>query len=124
MEEFNRREFLKDYKSAIIARGLHNGEATTIKCIEFDSNQEIQVLLNDGRNVDIEIDLERLMIENSVDNEECAHSYNPEIGTLEAYWLALHEIDYFDSEPEIVVIGEIDTLGSPYYETADSGVVY
>ena len=115
---------MKDYKSAIIAKGLHNGEATTIKCIEFDDKQEIQVLLNDEKNVDIEVDLERLMIKNSVDNEECAHSYNPEIGTLEAYWLALHEIDYFDSEPEIEVIGEIDTLGSPYDETDDSGVIY
>lgn len=115
---------MKDYKSAIIARGLHNGEATTIKCIEFDDKREIQVLLNDGRNVDIEVDLERLMIENSFDNEGCAHSYNPEIGTLEAYWLALHEIDYFDSEPEIEVIGEIDTLSSPYDETAGVGVIY
>ena len=115
---------MKDYKSAIIARGLHNGEATTIKCIEFDDKREIQVLLNDGRNVDIEVDLERLMIKNSVDNEECAHSYSPEIGALEAYWLALHEIDYFDSEPEIVVIGEIDTHGSPYDEKVDVGVIY
>ena len=115
---------MKDYKSAVIAKGLHNGEATTIKCIEFDDKQEIQVLLNDERNVDIEIDLENLMIKNSVDNEECVHLYNPEIGTLEAYWLALHETDYFDSEPEIEVIGEIDTLGSPYDETDDSGVIY
>ena len=115
---------MKDYKSAVIAKGLHNGEATTIKCIEFDDEQEIQVLLNDERNVDIEIDLESLMIKNAVDNEECAHSYNPAIGTLEAYRLALHEIDYFDSESEIEVIGEIDTLGSPYDETNDSGVIY
>ena len=115
---------MKDYKSAIIVKGLHDGEATIIKCIEFDNKREIQVLLNDGRNVDIQIDLERLMIKKSVDNEECAHSYNPEIGTREAYWLVLHEIDYFDSEPEIKVIGEIDILGSPYDETADSGVVY
>lgn len=115
---------MKDYKSAVIAKGLHNGGATTIKCIEFYDKQEIQVLLNDGRNVNIESDLESLMIKNSVDNEECTHSYDPEIGTLEAYWLALHEIDYFDSEPEIVVIGEIDTLGSPYDETNDSGIVY
>jgi hypothetical protein len=124
MEEFNRRKFMKDYKSAVIAKSLHNGEAAIIKCIEFDDKQEIQVLLNDERNVDIEIDLESLMIKNAVDNEECAHSYNPEIGTLEAYWLALHEIDYFDSEPEIEVIGEIDTLGSPYDEMDDSGVIY
>lgn len=115
---------MKDYKSAIIVKGLHDGEATIIKCIEFDNKREIQVLLNDGRNVDIEVDLERLMIENSFDNEGCAHSYNPEIGTREAYWLVLHEIDYFDSEPEIKFIGEIDILGSPYDETADSGVVY
>lgn len=115
---------MKDYKSAIIAKGLHNGEATIIKCIEFDDKREIQVLLNDGRNLDIEIDLKRLMIKNSVDNEECAHSYNPEIGTLEAYWLALHEIDYFESEPEIEVIGEIDTLSSSYDEMADSGIIY
>ena len=124
MGEFKISEFMKDYKSAIIAKGLHNGEATTIKCIEFNDQQKIQVLLNDERNLDIEIDLESLMIKNSVDNDECAHSYNPEIGTLEAYWLALHEIDYFDSEPEIEVIGEIDALVSPYDETADSGVVY
>lgn len=115
---------MKDYKSAIIAEGLHNGEVTTIKCIEFNDQQKIQVLLNGERNLDIEIDLESLMIKNSVDNEECAHSYNPAIGTLEAYWLALHEIDYFDSEPEIEVIGEIDTRGSPYDETNDSGIVY
>lgn len=115
---------MKDYKSAVIAKGLHNGEATTIRCIEFDDKQEIEVLLNDERNVNIEIYLESLMIKNAVDNEECAHSYNPEIGILEAYWLALHEIDYFDSEPEIEVIGEIDTLSSPYDETADVGVIY
>lgn len=115
---------MKNYKSVVIAKGLHNGEATTIKCIEFDDKREIQVLLNDGRNVNIESDLESLMIKNSVDNEECTHSYDPAIGTLEAYWLALHEIDYFDSEPEIEVIGEIDTLGSPYDETNDSGVIY
>ena len=115
---------MKDYKSAVIAKGLHNGEATTIKCIEFGDKQEIQVLLNDERNVNIEIDLESLMIKNAVDNEESAHSYNPEIGTLEAYWLVLHEIGYFDSEPEIEVIGEIDTLGFPYDETDDSGVIY
>lgn len=115
---------MKDYKSAIIVKGLHNGEATTIKCIKFYDKREIQVLLNDGRNVDIELNLYDLMIKNSVDNEGCAHSYNPEIGTLEAYWLVLHEIDYFDSEPEIKFIGEIDILGSPYDETADSGVVY
>ena len=115
---------MKDYKSAIIAKGLHNGEATTIKCIEFDDKHEIQVLLNDEKNVNIEIDLESLMIKNAVDNEENVHSYNPEIGTLEAYWLSLHEIDYFDSEPEIEVIGEIDTLGSLYDETADSDIVY
>ena len=115
---------MKDYKSAVIAKGLHDREVTTIKCIKFDDKQEIEVLLNDERNVDIEIDLENLMIKNAVDNEECAHSYNLEIGTLEAYWLALHEIDYFDSEPEIEVIGEIDMFGSPYDETDDSGVIY
>ena len=115
---------MKDYKSAIIVKGLHNKEATTIKCIKFYDKREIQVLLNDGRNVDIQIDLERLMIKKSVATEECAHSYNPEIGTLEAYWLVLHEIDYFDSEPEIEIIGEIDTLGSPYDETADSDIIY
>ena len=115
---------MKDYKSAVIAKGLHDGEFITIKCIKFDDKQEIEVLLNDERNVDIEIDLENLMIKNAVDNEECAHSYNLEIGTLEAYWLALHEIDYFDSEPEIEVIGEIDTLGSPYDEKVDVGVIY
>lgn len=38
--------------------------------------------------------------------------------------MALHEIDYFDSEPEIEVIGEIDTLSFPYDETDDSGVIY
>lgn len=124
MEEFNRREFLKDYKSAIIVKGLYDGEATIIKCIEFDNKREIQVLLNDGRNVDIELNLYDLMIKNSVDNEGCAHSYNPEIGTREAYWLVLHEIDYFDSEPEIKFIGEIDILGSSYDEMADSGVIY
>ena len=124
MEEFNRSEFLKDYKSAIIAKGLHNGEATIIKCIEFNDKRKIQVLLDDGGNVYVELILYGLMIKNAVDNEECAHSYNSEIGTLEAYWLALHEIDYFDSEPEIEVIGEIETLGSPYDETNDSGVVY
>ena len=115
---------MRDYKSAIIAKGLHNGEAVIIKCIEFDNNREIKVLLNDERNGDIELILYGLMIKNSVDNEECAHSYNPAIGTLEAYELALHEMDYFDSEPEIEVIGEMDTLGSPYDETADSGIVY
>ena len=115
---------MKDYKSAIIVKGLHDGEATIIKCIEFDNKREIQVLLNDGRNVDIELNLYDLMIKNSVDNEGCAHSYNPEIGTLEAYWLSLHGIDYFDSEPEIEVIGEIDTLSSPYDETADVVVIY
>ena len=115
---------MKDYKSAVIAKGLHNGGVAIIKCIEFDNKQEIRVLLNDERNVDIELILYGLMIKNSVDNEECAHSYNPAIGTLEAYWLALHEMDYFDSEPEIEVIGEMDTLGSPYDETADSGIVY
>ena len=115
---------MRDYKSAIIAKGLHNGEAVIIKCIEFYDKRKIQVLLNDERNVDIELILYGLMIKNSVDNEECAHSYNPVIGTLEAYWLALHEMDYFDSEPEIEVIGEMDTLGSLYDETADSGIVY
>lgn len=115
---------MKDYKSAVIAKGLHDGEFITIKCIKFDDKQEIQVLLNDEKNVDIEIDLESLMIKNAFDSEECDHSYNPAIGTLEAYWLVLHEIDYFDSEPEIEVIGEIDTLGSPYDETDDSGVIY
>lgn len=115
---------MKDYKSAVIAKGLHHGEAAIIKCIEFDDKREIQVLLNDEVNVDIELILYGLMIKNSVDNKESAHSYNPAIGTLEAYWLALHEIDYFDSEPEIEVIGEIDTLGSPYDETNDSGIVY
>ena len=103
MEEFNRKKFVKDYKSAVIAKGLHNGEATTIKCIEFGDKQKIQVLLNDERNVNIEIDLESLMIKNAVDNEESAH---------------------FDSEPEIEVIGEIDTLGFPYDETDDSSVIY
>ena len=115
---------MKDYKSAVIAKGLHNGEATTIKCIEIDTNQEVQVFLNDERNLDIEIDLESLMINNSFANEECAHSYNPEIGTLEAYWLALHEIDYFDSDPEIIVTGKINTSGSPYDRTDDSDIVY
>lgn len=46
---------MKDYKSAVIAKGLHNGEVATIKCIEFDDKQEIKVLLNDERNVNIEI---------------------------------------------------------------------
>ena len=115
---------MKNYKSATIAKGLHNGEAAIIKCIEFDCKWEIRVLLNDEVNVDIELILYDLMIKNAVDNEECAHSYNSAIGTLEAYWLALHEIDYFDSEPEIKVIGEIDTFGSPYDETDDSGVIY
>ena len=40
---------MKDYKSAIIAKGLHNEESAIIKCIEFDDKQEIQVLLNDHR---------------------------------------------------------------------------
>ena len=62
MEEFNRRKFLKDYKSAVIAKGLHDGEFITIKCIKFDDKQEIEVLLNDERNVNIEIYLESLMI--------------------------------------------------------------
>lgn len=107
----------------VLAKGFHNGNEISIECIE--TNKGVDILI-EGDNKDyIEFLLKKKMIQNDLDGEDASHSYHPDISSIEAYWLVLHELeDYFDSELEIKVIGDIDIKGSPYDESDDLDVIY
>lgn len=110
-------------KTRVIAKGFHNGNKVSIECIKTDKG--IVILVEGDNNEYIEVLLKKKIIQNDLDNENTSHSYHPNIDSIEAYWLALHNLeDYFDSKPDIEIIGDLDTEGSPYDNFDDFEIVY
>lgn len=109
----------------VIAEGVVKGKATVITCIDKD---RAVTLFQDGKELN-DFDSTKFELYSysawryAKASAETPHSYNPEEGTIEAYWLALHET-YFDKPPKIKIEGTLDTFGSPYSDEDTSDVVF
>ena len=106
---------LKLHGAKVTARGMRKGNLVIITCIQEGGKV---TLFRDGLELkDTDNDFRELLSYTQAQFHRAElsapHSYNPEPGTIEAYWLALHET-YFDELPEIEIEGEVDTFGSPY----------
>lgn len=109
----------------ITAEGKVKGRVATLT---FTEQNGVVTLFEDGKKLAVSdiilMELYSYTLQRYVDTlKKAPRSYNPPEGTIEAYWLALHET-YFDEPPKIKVEGELDTFGAPYSGEDTSEVVF
>lgn len=100
----------------VIASGYHNNTFVKIECIEDDEGV-IFVYVNDRFNINFEKYLRNYTFKKwskTYETNDSTIVFNPTPTSLEAYWLALNEISYFDTTPNIIVIGDLQLNGAPY----------
>ncbi len=105
----------------VIAKGGYQGAQVTVCCIQ--DNEEIHVYFNGNEDLRIKLLLDRYADDREIQFEN-SHVYSAPRGTIEAYWLALHET-LFDSPPDSVTVeGEIDLQGAPYVQESEDNIIY
>ena len=108
----------------VTAEGKADGRAITLTCAK---NGDTVTLYKDGEELKetdkIKMELYEYTLRRNADYEKVPCVYNPQEGTIEAYWLAFHET-FFDEPPKIEVEGDLDTFGAPYSDEDTSRVVF
>lgn len=108
----------------VTAKGKVNGRDITLTCTKSGDTVK---LYKDGKELkdtdEIKMALYDYTLRRNADYEKAPCAYNPQEGTIEAYWLAFHET-FFDEPPKIEVEGDLDTFGAPYSDEDTSQVVF
>lgn len=112
----------------VAARGLHDGKKVEIVCIEEGGGGEEEGVVRffyNGNELNERDDVYREIYNYSrmKYRKSPSHCYKAKEGTIEAYWLAFHEI-FFDEAPEIEIEGDVNTFGSPFSDEDTSHVVF
>lgn len=110
----------------VIATGASKGEKLILRVVEKqDKEVEVRVYGDSGLAKELlKSDLIVIMMKNSIAGMKYDHSYNPEFDSLEAYLLALHDLEYFDSEPEFEFVGDISDFSfHDFYEEKDEIII-
>lgn len=108
----------------VTAKGKVGDRNITLTCTK--SGDAVK-LYKDGKELkdtdEIKMALYHYTLCRNVYYEKAPYAYNPQEGTIEAYWIAFHET-FFDEPPKIEVEGDLDTFGAPYSDEDTSQVVF
>lgn len=110
----------------VIATGTSKGENLIVRVIEKEDKEiEVRVYVDSSLTKElVKADLIGIMMKNSTAGMKYDHSYNPEFDSLEAYLLALHDLEYFDSEPDFEFVGDISDFSfHDFYEEKDGIII-